>query len=103
MTAKRIEAMLRPASVAVVGASDKPGSIGQILGRNLREGGFGGPVFYVNSRHATIGGEPAYLDVRSSCPPGFVKAARKEPPASVQCCRSRAGMACACSDRTASV
>ena len=65
MTAKRIEAVLRPASVAVVGASDKPGSIGAILCRNLREGGFRGPVFYVNARHATIGGVPAFPDVRS--------------------------------------
>ncbi len=65
MTAKRIEAMLRPASVAVVGASDKPGTIGEILSRNLREGGFRGPVFCVNPGHATIGGEPAFPDVRS--------------------------------------
>ena len=65
MTAKRIEAVLRPASVAVVGASDKPGSIGAVLCRNLREGGFRGPVFYVNPRHATIGGMPAFPDVRS--------------------------------------
>ncbi|MDH5272839.1 MAG: CoA-binding protein, partial [Gammaproteobacteria bacterium] len=44
--------MLRPASVAVVGASDTPGSIGEVLCRNLREGGFRGPVFHVNPRHA---------------------------------------------------
>ena len=65
MTAKRIEAMLRPASVAVVGASDTPGSIGEVLCRNLREGGFRGPVFYVNPRHTTIAGAPAFPDVRS--------------------------------------
>jgi len=65
MTAKRIEAVLRPASVAVVGASDTPGSIGEVLCRNLREGGFRGPVFYVNPRHATIGDAPSYPDVRS--------------------------------------
>ncbi len=65
MTAKRIEAVLRPASIAVVGASDTPGSIGEVLCRNLREGGFRGPVFYVNPRHATINDEPSYPDVRS--------------------------------------
>ncbi len=65
MTAKRIEAVLRPASVAVVGASTTPGSIGDVLCRNLREGGFRGPVFYVNPRHASIGDEPSYPDVRS--------------------------------------
>ena len=65
MTAKRIEAVLCPASVAVVGASATPGSIGDVLCRNLREGGFRGPVFYVNPRHASIGDEPCYPDVRS--------------------------------------
>ena len=40
MTAQRIEAMLRPASVAIVGASDTPGSNGHVLVRNLLEGGF---------------------------------------------------------------
>ena len=65
MTAKRIEAVLRPASVAVVGASDTPGSIGEVLCRNLHEGGFRGPVFYVNPRHASIGDKPSYPDVRS--------------------------------------
>ena len=49
----------------VVGASATPGSIGDVLCRNLREGGFRGPVFYVNPRHESIAGEPSYPDVRS--------------------------------------
>ena len=65
MTAKRIEAVLRPGSVAVVGASDTPGSLGEILCRNLREGGFSGPVFYVNPRHQGIAGLPVHADIRS--------------------------------------
>jgi len=65
MTAKRIEAVLRPGSVVVVGASDTPGSIGRILCSNLRDGGFGGPVFYVNPHHDAIAGLPAYPSVRS--------------------------------------
>jgi acetyltransferase len=65
MTAKRIEAVLRPASVAVVGASATPGSIGDVLCRNLREGGFRGLVFYVNPRYESIGDAPCYPDVRS--------------------------------------
>jgi acetyltransferase len=65
MTAKRIEAVLRPASVAVVGASDTPGSIGEVLCRNLREGRFHGPVFYVNPRHTAIHDQPSYPDVCS--------------------------------------
>lgn len=63
MTAQRIEAMLRPASVAIVGASDTPGSIGQVLARNLLDGGFRGPVWLVNPNHASVGGVAAVADV----------------------------------------
>ena len=45
MTAKRIEAVLRPASVAVVGASDTPGSIGEVLG-------LAGGISLVRAEHA---------------------------------------------------
>ena len=65
MTAQRIEAMLRPVSVAIVGASEAPGSIGDVLRRNLLEGGFRGPVYLVNPRHASIAGVAAFPDVRS--------------------------------------
>jgi acetyltransferase len=65
MTARRIEAMLRPASVAIVGASDTPGSIGHVLSRNLLDGGFRGPVWLVNPRHAAIAGVAAVADVQA--------------------------------------
>ena len=64
MTAKHIAAMLNPASVAVVGASDVPGTLGEVVCRNLREGGFQGPVHLVNPQHARIGGSPVYPGVR---------------------------------------
>ena len=38
---------LRPASIALVGASDKPGSVGRLLLVNLLASGFTGPVFPV--------------------------------------------------------
>jgi acetyltransferase len=79
MSAKRIEAVLRPGSVAVIGASDTPGSIGEILCRNLREGGFGGTVHYVNPRHAVVGGQQAHADVSSL--PGTVDLALVATPA----------------------
>ena len=63
MTARRIEAVLRPASVALVGASPTPGTLGELLHRNLREGGFAGPMYLVNPRHESIGGERVYPHV----------------------------------------
>jgi len=58
---------LCPRSIALVGASDKPGSIGALLLANLLASGFTGPVYPVNPRHRVIQGAPAYPDL-SSCP-----------------------------------
>ena len=49
---------LRPRSIALVGASDKPGSIGALLLANLLASGFTGPVYPVNPRHQVIQGCP---------------------------------------------
>ena len=58
---------LHPRSIAVVGASDTPGSIGALLLANLLASGFTGPLYPVNPRHQVIQGVPAYPDL-SSCP-----------------------------------
>ncbi len=52
--------LLSPASVAVVGASERPGSLGQVVLANLREGGFLGPIHLVNPKHAELAGSPCY-------------------------------------------
>ncbi len=43
-----LEAIFRPRSVAVIGASRRPGSIGAAIFKNLLEHGFAGPVYPVN-------------------------------------------------------
>ena len=48
---------LCPRSIALVGASDKPGSIGALLLANLLASGFTGPVYLVNPRHQVIQGD----------------------------------------------
>jgi acetyltransferase len=52
--------LLSPSSVALVGASGRPGSLGQVVHANLRQGGFLGPIYLVNPRHAELGGAPCY-------------------------------------------
>src|SRR5512135_1264073 len=64
MTAKRIAAVLNPSSVAVVGASAAPGTLGNIVCRSLQDAGFKGPTYFVNPRHETIGGARCYPGVR---------------------------------------
>lgn len=65
MTVRNLEFLFQPASVALIGASDRVGSVGAVLWRNLRQGGFKGPVWPVNPRHARVGGSKAWPDVAS--------------------------------------
>jgi acetyltransferase len=46
--------LLAPSSVALVGASERPGSLGRIVYENLLAGGFGGEIYAVNPHHATV-------------------------------------------------
>jgi len=64
VTHTRIEPVLRPASVVLVGASDRQGSLGNVVRRNLREAGFAGPVHYVNPARESIDGQPVFRNVR---------------------------------------
>jgi acetyltransferase len=65
MSVRNLEFLFQPASVTVIGASDRPGSIGAVVLANLKRGGFKGPIWVVNKRHDTVDGEPAWSDVAS--------------------------------------
>src|SRR3569832_537545 len=65
MSIRNLDRMFRPKSVAVIGASDRPHSVGAALMRNLTQGGFEGPVVPVNPRAAAVHGIMAYKDVAS--------------------------------------
>ncbi|MEO5881163.1 MAG: bifunctional acetate--CoA ligase family protein/GNAT family N-acetyltransferase [Caldimonas sp.] len=56
MSIRHLEQLLEPRSVAVIGASNRPGSVGATVWRNLRAGTFLGPVHGVNPKHATLDG-----------------------------------------------
>ena len=56
MTIRNLEYAFRPRSVAMIGASDEPGSVGKTLTENVLTGGFAGPIYLVNPRHRTIAG-----------------------------------------------
>lgn len=65
--AAALSSVLRPASVAVVGASRDPGTIGGIVFDNLLRGRFHGPVYPVNPAAAHVQSVAAYPDL-ASCP-----------------------------------
>ena len=58
-----LDCFFAPSAIALLGASDRPGSVGQVLTRNLRGGGFAGKVMLVNPRAGTIDGEVVYASV----------------------------------------
>jgi acyl-CoA synthetase (NDP forming) len=58
-----MQALFRPSSIAVIGASEDPGRIGGRPLRYLAEAGFTGAVYPVNPRYATVQGLPAYPDI----------------------------------------
>jgi acetyltransferase len=63
MSIRHLDALFDPRSVALIGASDRPGSVGATVWRNLRRGGFQGPCWAVNPRRALVGGEAAFASV----------------------------------------
>lgn len=65
MTIRNLEKLFNPASIAVVGASNRVGSVGNIIMRNILKGGFEGPVFPVNSKYEAVAGVFAYPDIAS--------------------------------------
>ncbi|MBZ6391578.1 MULTISPECIES: bifunctional acetate--CoA ligase family protein/GNAT family N-acetyltransferase [Pantoea] len=65
MSQRGLEALLRPKSIAVLGASVKPGRAGYLMMRNLLAGGFGGPVLPVTPKYKAVSGVLAWPDVAS--------------------------------------
>ena len=60
---RSIARLLRPRSVAVIGASDRLGSVGREVFRNLLNSGFQGPVYPVNPTAPHVASVPAYGSV----------------------------------------
>lgn len=55
MTVRNLDALFRPKSVAVIGASERPGSTGAMVWARVLEGGFDGPLWPVNPKYKTLG------------------------------------------------
>lgn len=60
MSIRNLQHLFKPASVAVIGASDRAGSVGATVWNNLIAGGFHGDLWPVNRRHALVGGRKSW-------------------------------------------
>lgn len=65
MSVRHLDALFNPASIALIGASTQPTSLGLVVMRNLLRGGFQGPIMPVNPKYAAVAGVLAYRDVAS--------------------------------------
>ncbi|WP_320046816.1 GNAT family N-acetyltransferase [uncultured Ilyobacter sp.] len=65
MSVRNLDALFRPTSIAVIGASNTPHNIGGVVVRNLLKSGFNGPIMPVNPKYQAIAGVLAYSDVES--------------------------------------
>jgi acetyltransferase len=64
MSVRNLEYLFAPKSVAIVGASIRPNSLGQTVMANVLAGGFAGPVYPVNPKYREVAGQPCYGDVK---------------------------------------
>ncbi len=65
MSQRGLEALLRPKSIAVIGASMKPQRAGYLMMRNLLAGGFNGPVMPVTPAWKAVLGVLAWPTIES--------------------------------------
>jgi acetyltransferase len=63
MSTPGLAKIFEPRSVAVIGASSRPGSVGQTVLLNMIQAGFGGALYAINPKRREILGRGAYPDV----------------------------------------
>lgn len=67
--ALNLERLLRPRSIAIVGASPTPGALGASVLGNLERNGYPGEIYLINPKRDEIGGRPCLKSVQA-LPPG---------------------------------
>ncbi|MCX7178399.1 MAG: CoA-binding protein, partial [Proteobacteria bacterium] len=58
MSLHYLENLFAPRSIAVIGASERAGSLGRIAFDNLRCGGYAGELVAVNPKYQSVAGVP---------------------------------------------
>ncbi|WP_250453799.1 GNAT family N-acetyltransferase [Caballeronia sp. ATUFL_M2_KS44] len=63
MTVRNLDILFAPKSIAVIGASSRPGTIGEMVWTRMLCAGFVGPVWPVNPRYEFLGADPVFPDI----------------------------------------
>ena len=61
----RLSPLFEPSSIALVGASDREGSLGRLLRERLAAGGYAGRIGLVNPGHRKVAGSPCVRSLRA--------------------------------------
>src|SRR5436305_3817638 len=81
---RNLDKLFRPRSVALIGATPRPGSVGAVVARNLWRAGFAVELMLVNPHHDVIEGLRVYPTVASLPQPADL-AVIVMPPETVPC------------------
>src|SRR3984893_9492025 len=65
MSVRNLDKLFKPQSVALIGATPRPGSVGAVVARNLRRAGFAGELMLVNPHHQAIDGLTVHPNIAS--------------------------------------
>ncbi|PIE37333.1 MAG: GNAT family N-acetyltransferase, partial [Gammaproteobacteria bacterium] len=59
-----LKKLFRPQSIAIIGATDTPGSVGRQVLNNIVQGGFTGAIYPVNAKYDTLAERPCFKSIR---------------------------------------
>lgn len=65
MSIRNLHFAAHPRSLAIVGASEREGSVGRVVMQNILRGGFAGPVWPVNPKHSAVHGLQCYRNIEA--------------------------------------
>lgn len=65
MSVRNLHYLCQPRALAVIGASNRPHRVGNVVMKNLLNGGFQGPIMPVNPKYQAVCGVLAYANVRA--------------------------------------
>jgi acetyltransferase len=65
MSGRNLDKLFKPRSVALIGATPRPGAVGAVVARNLRRAGFAGELTFVNPHPHAIEGLNVHPNVAS--------------------------------------
>jgi len=60
----KLDTFFNPQSIAVVGASQEEGKVGNVIAKNIANLGYAGEVFFVNPKHEQILGKKCYAELK---------------------------------------